>query len=455
MCLQTEKLLLDLISTKTVNKLKHTAHQYLTFIYSPLHPSSMARLEFEDIKFEEITPGSPDSDIKLVFLKLFQADIPRKQFEKIGDFKINTGVIDFPNTSEKQLSNKFNNILSSAFHSLKNKISGNPAVYVHQNSNIPLIGNLYFGIVDRGTNIIEIKPITSCNIDCAFCSVSEGGTNNKRVDYVVEEAYLIRELNNLIKFKSQTLEDDQKLDIFINPRGEPLLYAPIVDLIQHIRDIPQVRHIAIITNGTLLSKNLIDRLIEAGMNQIDISINAIDEDKAKELAGANNQTTSYNINNVLGMTDYIAKTKKVKIIIAPVWLKRINDNEIPKIISFAKKIGAEIGIQNYLSHARGKKITDQVSWEAFGKQLKEWEKVTKTKLMFEDHSSFKTKELDKPFKKGDIIKVEIVCKGKLNHEVLATAQDRTISVVDCDKTKGIISVKILKDKNNTFVGKPV
>ena len=63
-------------------------------------------------------------------------------------------------------------------------------MYIHQNSGIPLIGTNYFGLVDRDTNIIEFKPITSCNIDCIYCSVAQ----EKRVmDYVVEKDYLVQE----------------------------------------------------------------------------------------------------------------------------------------------------------------------------------------------------------------------------------------------------------------------
>ena len=75
---------------------------------------------------------------------------------------------------------------------LKNKLNGNNTLYIHKNSGIPLIGSLSFGIIDRGSNMLEIKPLTSCNADCIFCSVDEGPSSKKIRDIVVEKDYLPR-----------------------------------------------------------------------------------------------------------------------------------------------------------------------------------------------------------------------------------------------------------------------
>lgn len=440
---------------------------YKSFIYLPEFPvSSMtmtktaakgsakpgAKVEFEDIRFSR-----DDADVKMIFLRAFESTIPSADLKRIGEFTVRDNSIEFEGVSDKEAMSKFALLLHNAFSRLKNSVTGHPTVYIHQNSGIPLIGSLYFGIVDRGTNILEIKPITGCNINCSFCSVSEGKDSTRAIDYVVEKDYLVEELRQVIDFKTKTAvrdEDDKtdgkadnKIDVFINTQGEPLLYAPIVELVRDIRAMKQVRTISIITNATLLSKSLADCLVEAGLDQINISINAFDPDAAKKLAG----TAAYDVRKVLDIAEYLSK--RIKVIVAPVWIPGLNDDQMPKLIKFCKDIRAEIGIQNYLVHAGGRKIANQASWEVFETKLKAWETETGAELIFKGHSLSKTRSLPKPFIKGDYIKAEIVCPGRLRKEMLASARGRVISVLDCVKERGSIRIQIIKDKDNTFVAK--
>jgi uncharacterized Fe-S cluster-containing radical SAM superfamily enzyme len=39
---------------------------------------------------------------------------------------------------------------------------------------IPLVGHIAFGVIDRGTNIIQVRPTSLCNLNCIFCSVDAG-----------------------------------------------------------------------------------------------------------------------------------------------------------------------------------------------------------------------------------------------------------------------------------------
>ncbi len=400
----------------------------------------MARLTFQDISFEE-----QDAQLKLRFLKVFESHIDKAELKKLGNYKITEHEIDAPDLSDRQLNNKFLPILDRAFRNLKSVLTGHKTIYIHQNSGIPLIGTLYFGIVDRGTNILEVKPITGCNIDCIFCSVDEGSSSSRKiVDFVVEDDYIIHEVRRLAGFKRGS-DPDTKLDVFINPHGEPLLYANMEGLVKGLRAIPEIRSISIITNATLLTKAMAERLASAGLDQLNISLNAIDPGKARELAG----TDAYNVEHVLDMCRYVAP--KLKLVIAPVWIKGKNDAEIPKLIGFAKDIGAEIGIQNYLVHKKGRKVAKQVAWEGFYDQLELWEKEAGTDLKAKDHTLRKTEPLERPFRKGDMIRAEIVCPGRLKNEALAVAKDRTISVVDPKKRRGAARLKILRDKDNVFV----
>ena len=153
----------------------------------------MAVLAFENFTFEEF----PDN-VRFWFLKHFYFDIPKSDIESISDFNISDDKehIEFFDISEKSAENKLFRFIEFGLNNLYNSInnSNNKTIYVHRDSGIPLIGSRIFGIVDRGSNMLEVKPMTSCNINCIFCSVDEGISSKKVVDFVVEKDYLVSEI---------------------------------------------------------------------------------------------------------------------------------------------------------------------------------------------------------------------------------------------------------------------
>lgn len=403
----------------------------------------MAELKFKDLSFENF-----NDKIQVNFLKIFYFYLDKPSLNKISKFNINKNKIIFENISEQKVQRKFNLLLQQGFKNLKNKITGRPAVYIHKNSGIPLIGSFYFGIVDRGTNILEVRPITGCNLNCIYCSVDEGTPSKRKIDLVIEKDYLIEELKQLINFKNVN-----NIEVHINAQGEPLLYADITDLIRDIKQIKDVKTISLDTNSTLLTKELVDKLAESGLTRINLSLNALNPQIAQKIANK-----PYNLKKVLEIAEYIPK--KLDLIIAPVWVPGYNGKEIPKLIEFAKKIKAgkncpPIGIQSYLNYRFGRNPVKPMPLEAFFKKLKEFEKEHNISLTVkENFEIIKTKELPKPFKRKEIIKAEIIIPGRLNNEKLAIAKNRIISIPNCYKD-GTVRIKITRAKHNIFFGELV
>ncbi len=394
----------------------------------------MVELIFQDLSFEE-----QKDRIRVNFLRIFYFYLSKKEIKKIDDFTIKKRSIILKNIPQKKAERRFYILLEKGFRELKNSLNNKPTIYIHKNSNIPLIGNIAFGLIDRNTNIIEIRPITSCNLKCIYCSVDE---DKRLIDFVVEKDYLVEEFKKLVEFKNIS-----NIEAHIASQGEPLLYTPLTDLIRDLSRIKQVKIISIDTNGTLLTKNKVDELTEAGLTRFNFSINSIDEKLAKKIA---NQ--AYNIKKIKEICKYIAQ--KANLIITPVLIPAINEGEIPKIIEFAKKTKADIGIQNFLNYRLGRNPVKQIEFNKFYSKLKEWEKTYKIKLIksIYDFNITKTKPLQKPFKKGDIIEAEIICKGRLKDEKIAIAKQRAISIPNCYKEKGKVRLRITRSKHNIFIG---
>jgi len=403
----------------------------------------MAELSFKTLSFKK-----EDNKTRINFLEIFYFYLDNNLLNKIGKFKAKGNSIIFQGISEKRAERRFNSLLAKGFRDLKNTISGKKTIYVHKNSGIPLIGSNSFGLIDRNTSIIDIRPITSCNLNCIFCSIDAGLSSKNQVDFVVEREYLVEEFKKLVDFKECDVE------VHLGTQGEPLLYAEIVELIKDLSSIKKVKTISMDTNGTLLTEELVDKLAEAGLTRINLSLNAMDKNLARKLAGCN-----YDIEKIKKIASYAAK--KIELAIAPVLVPGFNDDEIKKLIEFAKKLksnrrGYFIGIQNFLNYRFGRNPCKQMSWDKFYLMMKDLEKKTNTKLILspEDFNIQKTKKLPKPFKKGQIIKAEILCPGRLKNEMLAAASNRVISIPNCFK-KGIVKIRITRTKHNIFMGRLV
>lgn len=400
----------------------------------------MSTLSFETLSFQ-----IKKDVLQVNLLKLFSTEIPLEEIKAIDDFKItNQHTIEFNKLEQQKAETKFSFLLNKYFHSLKNKLTNNPATYIHQNSNIPLIGNVAFGIVYRNSSIIEIKPITSCNLNCLYCSVGEG-LKSKKQDFVVEKDYLVEELNKLINYIAEPVE------VHIGVQGEPFLYADIEPLIKDLQENDNIHTISVDTNGTLLSKETIDKISNNKL-QLNFSLDAIDKDIAKKLAGVNN----YNVNHVKEMI--IHASKKVKTIVAPIYVPGYNDDQLEKIIEFVKPLKVKLGIQNFLPYKTGRIPTKSIPWKEFYTLLEKLEKTHNLKLKWtkEDFNVHKTKMLEKPFQEGEVINAKIKCPDRFPNTVIAVAKERNVSVPNCQyKQNKKIKVKIVRAKHNVFLGKTV
>lgn len=406
----------------------------IIFLNSWITGIIMAELAFQDLSFEE-----KGDKIKFSFLRIFYFYIPKDELYNIGDFIVGKNSITFKGIEQKKAERKFYTLLEKGFKELKNSLNNKPAIYIHKNSGIPLIGNVAFGLIDRGTNVIEVKPVTGCNLKCIYCSVDE---DKRPVDFVIEKDYLVEEFRKLVEFKNA-----DNIEAHIASQGEPLLYAPLADLIRDISKIKEVKTISIDTNGTLLTKSKVDELVESGLTRFNFSINSLDDKIANKIAG-----TAYNGKKIKDICKYIAK--KASLIITPVLIPTINEEEMPKIIEFAKEIKADIGIQNFLNYKMGRNPAKQIEFGEFYKKLKEWQDKYKVKLIksVEDFNIIKTKSLPKPFRKEEVIEAEIVCSGRIKNEKIAVAKQRTISIPNCYKDKGKVRLKITRTKHNIFIG---
>ena len=401
----------------------------------------MANLKFETLTFADI-----GDYVEATFLKLFAFRLEHQALDKLGKWKITgSNELSFAGASQESAEKKFNHLLAAGFDNLYNRMSKKKAVYIHRNSGIPLIGSIFIGLMDKNVSTIEVKPVTSCNTDCIFCSVD---LTRRFTDFVVEKDYLVEEFRKLVEFKQSDY-----IEANINPHGEPTIYGDLVPLVRDLSKVPNVKSITMNTNATLLTRKLMDDLIDAGMTRFNVSIHSLNPEKGKMLFN----TKIYDVNRVKESCRYLAS--RGKLLMAPVWVPGTNDEDMDELIEFAKEINAPIRMQNYQVHAKGKKVkgAKEKEWDVYFKELQEMENKHGVQLIgsFPGFVLKQTKKLSMPFSMDQVVNAKIICSGEFKGDVLAVAENRCISIPRSPRQSGNVKVRITRAKYNTFFGEIV
>ena len=326
---------------------------------------------------------------------------------------------------------------------------------ITRDTGIPLIGSVAFGIIDRGTSLLQVRPSCGCNLDCPFCSVDAGPCSRTRVTgYRVERGYLVDCVREAVAFKGGGVE------CHIDSPGEPLIYSEIAPLVADLRSIPGVSVISMQSNGTLLTPDRIRALEEAGLDRINLSLHALDPDMARTLAGVD----WYDVEKVAAMARAVAGSR-MDLLVAPVYIPGINDAEIPKLIRFAREIGAgkqwpPLGIQKFERYRMGRTppgVSPQ-SWNQFYRRsLAVWEAESGMHLRItpEDFGTERRPQFPRPFRKGEKVTLVIRGPGWLSGEKIAVGRGRSVSVLDCRRGSGTVRARIVSAAHNIYVAVPV
>jgi uncharacterized Fe-S cluster-containing radical SAM superfamily enzyme len=127
------------------------------------------------IQYAQLTFSEREGKVRCTLFNRYYFDIALEEFSRVGKVIVHHDSLEFPEASEKKVINKVLPLLEEGltFH-LTHQLYQKAAFYIREELDIPLVGSTEIGVVDRGSNIIEIKPLTGCNFTCTYCSVDEG-----------------------------------------------------------------------------------------------------------------------------------------------------------------------------------------------------------------------------------------------------------------------------------------
>ena len=182
-----------------------------------------------------------------------------------------------------------------------------------------LLRNLRISVTDR------------CNLRCAYCMPEE--------EYVWlprEEILHFEEISRLVDIFIELGVDKVRLT-----GGEPLLRRNLPALIKPLAAKPELRDLAITTNGVLLAEHAAS-LNDAGLHRVTVSLDTLDP--ARFTALTRRTTHAQVLEGIAAVTRAGFTGTKIDTVV----MRGINDDEIVPLIEFAKTVPAEIRFIEYM-----------------------------------------------------------------------------------------------------------
>lgn len=171
----------------------------------------------------------------------------------------------------------------------------------------------------RTHNYLRISVTDRCNLRCIYCMPSNGIKLRKHSEIMTFE-----EISKIVKIFSEL--GINKLRI---TGGEPLVRKNLPELISNLRNISGIEKIGLTTNGTLLKENILS-LKNSGLDNINISLDTLDEKKFQSI------TLRSNFYDVIDSIEKILDEDLFKIKLNVVVMKDINDSEILNFVEFVR-----------------------------------------------------------------------------------------------------------------------
>ena len=174
-------------------------------------------------------------------------------------------------------------------------------------------------IYNRKIDYIRISITDRCNLRCIYCMPEEG---IKLIDH--KEVLSYEEIIRLCRQFAKIGISKVKIT-----GGEPLVRKDVHKLIKAIKEIDGIDNVTMTTNGILL-ENVIDDLVNAGLDAVNISIDTLREDRYREI------TRLGDINKVMRGIKKCLTYKNLKVKINCVPIKGENEEELLDLINLCK-----------------------------------------------------------------------------------------------------------------------
>lgn len=158
--------------------------------------------------------------------------------------------------------------------------------------------------------LVQIFPVYGCNFKCGYCIHS---LERQQHGYISDETLMPWDL--YCKTVDDIKESGKKIKMLrFAAIGEPLLHPQIAEMVAYAKKADIADSIDIVTNGSLLTHELSNRLIEAGLSKLRISLEGLSSEEYLEHALAKVNFEDF-VENIRYFYEHCGNTKMyIKII---------------------------------------------------------------------------------------------------------------------------------------------
>jgi radical SAM protein with 4Fe4S-binding SPASM domain len=152
--------------------------------------------------------------------------------------------------------------------------------------------------------VVQIFPIYACNFSCYYCGIF----NKKKKDrfFISDKVKIEWELFKKFIIDMKKFPEKVKIFRFVGV-GEPLLHKELCNMIWWAKVHNIAEKIEVITNGSLLNKDLSFNLITSGLDRLVISLQGLSSEDYKEVSNVNIDFDEF-VENI----KYLYNLKKLK-----------------------------------------------------------------------------------------------------------------------------------------------
>lgn len=194
----------------------------------------------------------------------------------------------------------------------------------------------------RDIDYLRISLTDRCNLRCVYC-MPEEGVKKKTHDEIIR----FEQILNIVRIAASI--GIRKIRY---TGGEPLILKNLDYLIGETSKIPEIKDIAITTNGILLY-DLAEDLKKAGLKRVNISLDTLKEDKYKFI------TRGGDINKVLKAIEKCINIGLSPVKINAVLIRGINDDEVGDFINLTRELPIEIRFIELMPIGQGERLYEK------------------------------------------------------------------------------------------------
>jgi cyclic pyranopterin phosphate synthase len=182
----------------------------------------------------------------------------------------------------------------------------------------------------RPHNNLRISVTDRCNLRCTYCMTEDVTFMDRR------ELLTFEEITRFVRIGATLGIDKVRLT-----GGEPLLRKDLHVLVRMICEVPGIKDVGLTTNGILLAEQA-ERLYQAGLRRINVSLDTLDEDRFRQL------TRRDGLDRVIAGILAAKRAGFEPVKVNAVSIRGITEHDAVPLARFAREHGLEMRFIEYM-----------------------------------------------------------------------------------------------------------